>query len=239
MRAWHPALGCYTLATVPFMLCVSQLPRIPLVGAVAPNCPARNVRARPLDSELLSAIGSATADARAPGAGRRSGFTIVEVMMASVILVVGFIGMISAITVGSEMLATSRRANLANQIMQHEFEKLRLKNWSEISAPLAAITATNYTALTPDDTQFDAAITASGVSFNLARTVTSLTTNLYEVSLTVTWTKSGTTTAAATPTGSWLDRLAFAQPSPISRTYSRTAVTYLGKNGLNQSFKRS
>jgi prepilin-type N-terminal cleavage/methylation domain-containing protein len=67
------------------------------------------------------------------------GFTIVEVMMASVILVVGFMGMISAITVGSEMLATSRRANLANQIMQHEFEKLRLKTWSEINAPLAAI----------------------------------------------------------------------------------------------------
>jgi hypothetical protein len=66
-----------------------------------------------------------------------------------------------------------------------------------------------------------------------------MTTNLYEVSLTITWTKSGTTAAATIPTGSWLDRLAFGRTSPISRTYSRSAVTYLGKNGLNQSFKRS
>lgn len=159
--------------------------------------------------------------------------------MAAVILVVGFLGMIQAITIGSEMLATARRANLANQIIQHEFEKLRLKTWSEINAPLAAVATTDYTTLTPDDSHFDAAITASGVTFNLTRTVTSMTTNLYEVSLTITWTKSGTTTAATTPTGSWLDRLAFGRSSPISRTYSRSAVTYLGKNGLNQSFKRS
>ena len=159
--------------------------------------------------------------------------------MASVILVVGFIGMISALTVGSEMLATARRAALANQILQHEFEKLRLKTWSEISVPLADISATDYTTLTPDDTQFDTAIAASGVTFNLARTVTAPTTNLYEVSLTITWTKSGTATAATTATGSWLQRLSFSGNAPISRTYTRTAVTYITKNGLNQSYKRA
>ena len=158
--------------------------------------------------------------------------------MASVILVVGFIGMISALTVGSEMLATARRAALANQILQHECEKLRLQTWTETSA-LTDISATDYTGLTPDDTQFDEAIAASGVTFNFARTVANPTTNLYEVSLTVTWSKSGTTSAAATATGSWLQRLAFSRNSPISRTYSRTTVTYITKLGLNQSYQRS
>ena len=68
---------------------------------------------------VSSAIGPAKADApnrppvraieRARALRLSNGFTIVEVMMASVIRVVGFIGMISAITVGSEMLATARR----------------------------------------------------------------------------------------------------------------------------------
>jgi hypothetical protein len=165
-------------------------------------------------------------------------------MMASVILVVGFIGMISALTVGSEMLATGRRAALANQILHHEFEKIRLKAWdlswsTDDIVGLTSFTSTNYTALTPDDTQFDDAIAASGVAFNISRTVTSLTTNLYEVSLTVTWTKSGTTTAATAATGSWLQRLSFSGNAPIRRDYSRTAVTYVTKNGLNQSYKRS
>lgn len=158
--------------------------------------------------------------------------------MASVILVVGFIGMISAITVGSEMLATARRQTLAAQIIDHEFEKLRLASWSTISAPLSTYTATDYTTLTPDDTQFDADIAAAGATFNLARTVTNVTTDLYEVTLTVTWTKSGTTTAATTATGSWLSRLTFSNSSPISRTYTRTATAYFGKYGLNNSFQR-
>lgn len=156
--------------------------------------------------------------------------------MAAVILVVGFMGMISAITAGAEMLATARRQNLAAQIINHEFEKLRLASWSTISAPLSTYTATDYTTL--GDTQFNSVITASGATFNLARTVTNVTTDLYEVTLTITWTKSGTTTAANTATGSWLDQLSFSGNSPISRTYTRTATAYFGKYGINNSYQR-
>lgn len=169
------------------------------------------------------------------------GFTIVEVMMASVILVVGFIGMISALTVGSEMLATAQRQNLAAQIINHEFEKLRLSSWSTFSAPLTNISTTDYTALTPNDSQFNAAIAASGVTFNLARTVTNVTTDLYEITLTVTWTKNGTQAAASganTNAYQSLDQLAFLRTSPISRTYTRTATAYFGKYGLNNSYQR-
>jgi len=159
--------------------------------------------------------------------------------MASVILVVGFMGMIQAVTIGSEMLATARRQTLAAQILNHEMEKLRLEDWATISAPLANITATNYTALTPDDTQFDNAIATAGVTFNLTRTVTNPTTDLYEVTLTVTWTKNGTLTAASTTTGSWLQQIAFRRDTPIARTYTRSCTTWFTKYGLNHAIQRS
>ncbi len=187
----------------------------PLVGAVAPNRPAGSVRA--------------------PGAGRPAGFTIVEVMMAAVILVVGFLGMIQAITIGSEMLATAQRQTLAGQILDHEIGKLRLDPWSTISA-LSDSAATAYTS---DQTAINTAITSSGVVFRLEVDVTDLTTDLREITLTVTWTKSGTTTAATTATGSWLQRLSFSSAAPISRTYTRKTTAYFGKYGLNLNVQRS
>ena len=62
--------------------------------------------------------------------------------MASVILVVGFLGMIQAVTIGSEMLATARRQTIAAQILNHEMENLRLQDWATINA-LAATTTWN------------------------------------------------------------------------------------------------
>jgi hypothetical protein len=148
-----------------------------------------------------------------------------------VILVVGFIGMISALTVGSEMMATARRQNLATQIINHEFEKLRLVTWSNM--PVAG------TATVTVDSQFSSAITAAGVTFVLTRTTTDvISSEMKEVTFTVTWTKSGTSTAANAATGSWLQRISFSGNAPISRSYSRAATSYFGKYGLNNSLQR-
>lgn len=140
-------------------------------------------------------------------------------MMAAVILVVAFMGMIQAITLGSEMLATARRQTLASQILEHEIGKLRLTSWSGISA-LADYNETDYTALSPDDTRFDTAIAASGVSFRLARDVTPVTTDLMEVTFTLTWTATPGSGAAA-------------------RTHARKTTAFFGKYGLNNSIQRS
>jgi len=165
-----------------------------------------------------------------PHPNRQSGFTIVEVMMASVILVVGFIGMIQGITIGSEMMATARRQTLAAQILDHEIGKLRLRDWTYISTTLTSAASATYTS---DQASINTAIAASGVSFNLASTVTTITTDLREVSFTVTWTKSGTTTAATAATGSWLDQLSFSGPAPIARTYTRKSTAFFSKYGLS------
>ena len=158
-------------------------------------------------------------------------------MMASVILVVGFMGMIQAVTIGSEMLATARRQTLAAQILTHEMEKLRLTSWTTISA-LTDSTATTYDS---DQASIDTAIAASGVTFNLARDVTTVTTDLVEVTLTVTWTKGNLSqnTAASTTTGSWLQQIAFRRDTPIARTYTRSSTTWFTKYGLNHAIQRS
>jgi hypothetical protein len=164
-------------------------------------------------------------------------------MMAATILVVGFMGMIQAITLGSEMMATARRQTLAAQILEHEIGKLRLTGWSGLPA------AGTYSYPSPDpDSQFATAIAACGLttsSITLARTTTNLdpdgdgTADLKEISFTLTWTKSGSSTATAAPTGSWLDQLAFYRPSAIARTYTRKSMAYFGKYGLNLSIQRS
>jgi prepilin-type N-terminal cleavage/methylation domain-containing protein len=171
------------------------------------------------------------------------GFTLVEVMMASAILVVGLMGMIQGVTIGSEMMATARRQTIASQILEHEIGKLRLLPW-EISSSVANencisdlgdLAATTYDS---DQASIDTAIAASGVTFTLARTVATVTSDLKEVSFTVTWTKSGTTTAATAASGSWLDKLSFSGSAPIARTYTRKSSAYFGKYGLNNSVQR-
>ena len=135
--------------------------------------------------------------------------------MASIILVAGFMGMIQAITIGSEMQATARRETLAAQIINHEIEKLRFKDWAYISA-----LPTTSTTLTID-TQFTAAVTASGATYTLTRTLSADPyATIREVNFTVTW---------------------VVRPSGISssRTYTRANSAWFGKYGLNMTYQRS
>lgn len=63
----------------------------------------------------------------------QAAFSIVDVMMGATILVVGLMGLIQAVTIGSEMLATARRQTLAAQILDQEIENIRFETWSTIS----------------------------------------------------------------------------------------------------------
>ncbi len=164
--------------------------------------------------------------------------------MAAVILVVGFIGMIQSITIGSEMLATARRQNLANQVINHELDKLRLIDFATINSYAAGPTTITI------DNQFSTAITACGLTtdtsvatnpyIKLERSVSSVVSgSMCQVTFTVTWQKSGTTTAATTLTGSWLQKLSLGGSAPIRRTYVRKGVGFFGKYGLNLNLQRS
>ena len=150
-------------------------------------------------------------------------------MMAALILVVGFIGLIEAVTLSSTAMDHARRQTLASQIINHEIEELRFASWTTISNLPTTSTVVTI------DSQFDQARLALGddksagaiVRFSAARTVTSPNpvTNIREVNFTVTWV---VTTSRRTSGGT---RLTF--------TYSRSSSAWYGKDGLNLTYQQS
>ena len=150
---------------------------------------------------------------------RQAGFSILDAMMAAIILVVGFIGLLEAMTLGSQMMDNSRRQTLAVQIITNEIDKLRLADWNTVSG--LPISSTPITI----DSQFNAAIASSGATFTLTRTLTSPDpyTNIREVNFTVTWVVASNRSNSGTL---------------LRYTYSRTNSAYIGKYGLNLSYQR-
>jgi Tfp pilus assembly protein PilV len=158
-----------------------------------------------------------------------AGFTIVEVMMAALILTVGFIGMIEAVTISSSTMDHARRQTLASQIITHEIEELYLSSWTTLSGLTTASTAITI------DSQFDQARLALGddksgtarVRFSMTRTLTSSdpVTNIREVNFTVTWV---VTTSRRDSAG-----------NPLTFTYTRANSAWYGKNGLHLSYQNS
>ncbi len=143
--------------------------------------------------------------------------TIVEVCIASTVVLIGVVGLIQALTIGAAMLETSRSQTLAAQIIQHEIGQLRLLEWDDTGTSakdadiLALGTDNAYTALSakPDSYPFKTVAPA----FAVKKTVSNVQTDLRRVVLSVQWTSKVT-----------------------GRTYTRTGETYLGKNGLHASY---
>uniref|UniRef100_UPI00404A49BA type IV pilus modification PilV family protein n=1 Tax=Cephaloticoccus sp. TaxID=1985742 RepID=UPI00404A49BA len=144
----------------------------------------------------------------------RRAFTLVEVMMAATILLVGFGAMIQAMVIGSEILANARRQTLGSQILTHEIEKLRFNDWTAIDAFLGGPTTITI------DAEFTDAAAASGATYALTMSATDVDTNplLIEVIFTLTWTVRTSGSNAA-------------------RTFTRINMAYFSKNGLNLSYQ--
>ena len=159
---------------------------------------------------------------------------MVEVLMASVIMLVGFIGLMEAVTVSANTMDHARRQTLATQILSHEIKKLYLSPWSNGSTGINDLTTAKISL--PVDSQFDQARLALGddlsgtavVRFSLARTVTSpdpIPGLLREVNFTVTWIVR---TSRRKTDGTLL-----------SFTFTRTNSAWYGKNGLHLSYRSS
>jgi len=71
-------------------------------------------------------------DARAlPPRSLRS-FTLVEVMVASTVLVFGIVSAITVSQRGLQALDTARNLTTASSLMQNEMERVRLLNWAQL-----------------------------------------------------------------------------------------------------------
>lgn len=143
-----------------------------------------------------------------------AGFSLVDVMMGAVILVVALMGTIQAVTISSEMLATARRQTLAAAIADEELEALRLAGWSTVSGLAAGPTAVAI------NSRFSTDVAAAGATFSLSRSVSTVATDLREVTFTVTW--------VMVPSG-----------FNASRSYRRIKSAYFGKYGLELAYQRS
>ena len=74
-------------------------------------------------------IRSVTAEGHAGG-----GFTLLEVMVASIVLVLGITTAITTLQRGLQALDTARNYTYASQVMQSELERLRLKSWAQLES---------------------------------------------------------------------------------------------------------
>jgi Tfp pilus assembly protein PilV len=142
------------------------------------------------------------------------GFTLVEVMVAAAVMVLTIVGMIQVIVSGSEMLDVSRKQTIAMQIIHGQLDNIRLKNWTEVTA-LATPRTVSVEAGDQQGFVFGPNLPTISKGFSCTRTITTVRTDLKQVTFTVTWTGS------------------------TGRSYSRSGSTYVGKDGLYVTYQRS
>lgn len=154
---------------------------------------------------------------------RQRAFTFAEVMVATAVVALGIVGMIQAVVVGSEMLDLARKQTVATQIIHGQLDQIRLRTWTQVDN-LAANRTVKVDASDNGGDQasnvsagfvFGTNLPALSKNFSCKRTITTVRTDLKQVTYTVTWT-GGT-----------------------GRTYSRSGSTYFGKNGLYVTYQRS
>lgn len=162
----------------------------------------------------------------------QAGFTLIEVGMGALILVVGFIGIIQAVTIGSQMLDTAQKQQVAVQIIDAEIERLRA-GALDASSISTLINGTTYT-ITVDSAgsvsgntayfalSSNATMSALAKNFTVSMKRSDVRTNFHKIVFTVTWTGNMWT-------GGTVRGLA----------YSRSAEMYFGLNGLQLSFQKS
>ncbi len=131
-------------------------------------------------------------------------------MMASMVMAFAITTSITTMQRGFLSLDTARNITIAGQIMQSEFEKMRLVPWATVDGydasgnPVAADVDSSFTSNS-----------FIGTRFTMTRTVTLIRAGMKQITLTVAWT-------------SFDGRL-------ITRSYS----SYYGQNGLYDYFYNS
>ncbi len=142
-------------------------------------------------------------------------FTLAEVMMATVVLLIAIVGLFEAVTIGAGMLNMSRKQAVALQIIRAEIDSVHLTSW-----PASAVDGTILPANVPVETcgyPELASLKNVGQGFLLTRsvfTVRAAPNWVKKISFTVSWSEAG------------------------GKSYSRTGYTYCAKNGINALYQR-
>jgi type II secretory pathway pseudopilin PulG len=119
---------------------------------------------------------------------RPSAFTIVEVMMAVVILALVISTSLLVLQTGMRAVDTARNMTLASQISQSALEVLRLQNWTQVSAlPAFATVDVNETISSGVITSLDTTLNGVASRFACTRTVSDPKPNMRVITVAVTW----------------------------------------------------
>jgi hypothetical protein len=149
-------------------------------------------------------------------------------MFAAAVLALAIVGMIQALVSGSEMLDVSRKQTIAATIIQGQIDHIRLCDWSVIenlpSRASADVGASNQATNIAAGFVFGTRLPGVAKNFTCIREVEIVKVaqppflpndKQLRITYTVSW--KGST----------------------GRSYSRSASTYVAKNGLNVSYQRS
>jgi prepilin-type N-terminal cleavage/methylation domain-containing protein len=194
------------------------------------------------------------------------GFTLVEVMMAALILTVGFMGLVQAVTISSGMMDTARRQTLAAQILNHEIESLRFASWATVSNLPTAQTAIGAAWSNSTNYSIGDSATTGGKWYRCiqANTGQSPTNTTYWKLDTPPYANALSSAGFAYGASYSLSRT-ITSPDPLKNlceiqfkvtwvvttsrrdsggalltfTYTRSSVAYFGKYGLNLTYQRS
>lgn len=140
----------------------------------------------------------------------RAGFTIVEVGVAALVLVLCISSSLVALQRGFVAIDNARYTTLAGQILQSQMEKLRLLTWAQLTNTTTG--PVTFTTFTPD---ISSSVSGQLANFNCTQSITdspSPFTNMKDITLTATWRGSD------------------------GRQRSLTYFTRYGKNGLSDFF---
>jgi type IV pilus modification protein PilV len=106
------------------------------------------------------------------------GFTLVEVLIAGVVLALGIFAAIGALQSGLQAVDNARNYTTASQLMQNEMERLRLKSWSQ----LQALQDSGATAVTTN-----AIAKSGGEAFVCTRAISDLKDDMKQIELLSSW----------------------------------------------------
>ena len=159
-------------------------------------------------SQWLGATRRRADKGRAPRR-KNQGFTILEVVIATAIMVLAITSSLTVLQRAFLALDSARKVTMAGQMMQSAMEKMRLESWAEISAYTSSEDITSSVA-----TYFSSS-SAIINTFTITRSISDVHTDMKQITLTTTW------------------------KSFDGRTSSRSYITYYGRNGLYDYYYNS
>lgn len=106
------------------------------------------------------------------------GFSLIEVMIASIVMVLAITTAITTLQSGFQAVETARGFTYASQVMQSELERIRLKTWDQVQALQDGGSSIVTVAATGG---------APAAAFECRRTIRDLKVDMKEITLESTW----------------------------------------------------